>query len=33
MDWFEVEEIRGSLNHSDEVQEYQVTIKLGFRHD
>ena len=33
MDWFEVEEIRGSLNHSDTVQEFQVTIKLGFRHD
>ncbi len=33
MDWFEVEEIRGSLNHSDQVHEYQVTIRLGFRYD
>ena len=33
LDWFEVTEIRGRLGHSSEVQEYQVTMKVGFRYD
>jgi dodecin len=33
LDWFEVSEIRGSLGHSNEVREFQVTLKLGFRYD
>jgi flavin-binding protein dodecin len=33
LDWFEVEQIRGYLGHSSEVQQYQVTLKLGFRYD
>lgn len=33
LDWFEVTEIRGYLGHSTEVQQYQVTMKLGFRYD
>ena len=33
LDWFEVDEIRGYLGHSNEVQHYQVTLKLGFRYD
>lgn len=33
LDWFEVTEIRGRLDHSSEVQEYQVTMKVGFRYD
>jgi len=33
LDWFEVAEIRGSLGHSNEVKQYQVTLKLGFRYD
>jgi flavin-binding protein dodecin len=33
LDWFEVTEIRGRLGHTDEVQEFQVTMKVGFRYD
>jgi dodecin len=33
LDWFEVTEIRGSLGHSAEVQQFQVTLKLGFRYE
>lgn len=33
LDWFEVTEIRGYLRHSSDVKQYQVTLKLGFRHD
>jgi flavin-binding protein dodecin len=33
LDWFEVTEIRGRLDHSSEVQECQVTMKVGFRYD
>ena len=33
LDWFEVAEIRGSLGHTDDVQEFQVTLKLGFRYE
>jgi flavin-binding protein dodecin len=29
MDWFEVTEIRGYLGHTAEVQNFQVTMKLG----
>lgn len=32
LDWFEVSEIRGFLGHSNEVKQYQVTLKLGFRY-
>ena len=32
LDWFEVGEIRGSV-HDDEVTEFQVTLKIGFRYD
>jgi flavin-binding protein dodecin len=31
MDWFEVTEIRGFLGHTSEVQNFQVTMKLGLR--
>jgi flavin-binding protein dodecin len=31
MDWFEVSEIRGFLGHSSEVQQFQVTMRLGLR--
>ena len=31
MDWFEVSEIRGFLGHTTEVQQFQVTMKLGLR--
>ena len=31
MDWFEVTEIRGHLDHTSEVQHFQVTMKLGLR--
>jgi flavin-binding protein dodecin len=33
LDWFEVTEIRGYLGHSADVQQFQVTLKLGFRYD
>lgn len=32
LDWFEVSEIRGYLDHSAEVQHFQVTMKIGFRY-
>ena len=31
LDWFEVTEIRGFLGHTSEVQNFQVTMKLGLR--
>ncbi|MEX2627981.1 MAG: dodecin [Ilumatobacteraceae bacterium] len=33
LDWFEVTEIRGAIGHSSEVQQFQVTMKVGFRYD
>lgn len=33
LDWFEVTEIRGHLDHTSTVQHYQVTMKLGFRYE
>jgi flavin-binding protein dodecin len=33
LDWFEVTEIRGYLGHSPDVQQFQVTMKVGFRYD
>jgi flavin-binding protein dodecin len=33
LDWFEVTEIRGSLAHTGEVQQFQVTLRLGFRYE
>ncbi|GAA3680561.1 dodecin family protein [Arthrobacter ginkgonis] len=32
LDWFEVTSVRGHLN-DDHVADWQVTIKLGFRHE
>ena len=32
LDWFEVSEIRGTINGSD-VCEFQVGVKIGFRLD
>ena len=32
LDWFEVGEIRGSIEGGD-VTEFQVTLKIGFRFD
>lgn len=32
LDWFEVQSIRGHLNEEN-VVDWQVTIKIGFRHD
>ncbi|KRE35777.1 dodecin family protein [Janibacter sp. Soil728] len=32
LDWFEVQSIRGHVT-GDAVADWQVTIKLGFRHD
>jgi len=32
MKWFEVTEVRGSINEG-KVQEYQATIKVGFKLD
>ena len=32
MKWFELTEVRGSIE-DDEVQEYQATIKVGFKLD
>jgi dodecin len=31
LDWFEVTEIRGSLDADGAIEQYQVTLKLGFR--
>ena len=33
LDWFEVTDIRGHLDHTAEVQHFQVTMKIGFRYD
>jgi flavin-binding protein dodecin len=33
LDWFEVTEVRGFLGHTDEIQHFQVTMKIGFRYD
>lgn len=33
LDWFEVTEIRGAIGQSSEVQQFQVTMKVGFRYD
>jgi len=33
LDWFEVTEIRGHLGADGTVDDYQVTVKLGFRMD
>jgi flavin-binding protein dodecin len=33
LDWFEVTEIRGHLGEDGTVDDYQVTLKLGFRMD
>lgn len=32
LDWFEVQSIRGHLE-GDQVADWQVTLKLGFRHE
>ena len=32
LDWFQVDEIRGSINDGD-VTEFQVTLNLGFRYE
>lgn len=32
LDWFEVTSVRGNLNEG-RVADWQVTIKLGFRHE
>ena len=32
LDWFEVTSVRGHVN-DDQVADWQVTIKLGFRHE
>jgi dodecin len=32
LDWFEVKSVRGHLNEG-KVADWQVTIKLGFRHE
>jgi flavin-binding protein dodecin len=29
MRWFEVDQIRGEIHH-DEIQHFQVTLKIGF---
>jgi dodecin len=31
LDWFEVTEIRGSLDADGAIEQYQVALKLGFR--
>ena len=33
LDWFEVSEIRGYLDHSPDVKHFQVTMKIGFRYE
>ncbi len=33
LDWFEVTELRGHLTNEGTVDQYQVTLKLGFRMD
>ncbi|MDI3329604.1 MAG: dodecin family protein [Micrococcus sp.] len=32
LDWFEVQSIRGRVE-GDRIADWQVTIKLGFRHE
>lgn len=32
LDWFEVQSVRGHLTDG-KVQDWQVTVKIGFRHD
>ncbi|HMT49284.1 dodecin [Dietzia sp. UBA5065] len=32
LDWFEVQSVRGKLD-GDKVVHWQVTIKIGFRHE
>lgn len=32
LDWFEVQSIRGHLD-DDNVKDWQVTVKIGFRHE
>ena len=32
LDWFEVSEIRGTIKDGD-VEEFQATVKIGFRLD
>jgi flavin-binding protein dodecin len=32
LDWFEVQSIRGHVE-GDRIADWQVTIKLGFRHE
>ena len=32
LDWFEVKSVRGHLNEG-KISAWQVTIKLGFRHE
>ena len=32
LDWFQVDEIRGSIKDGD-VTEFQVTLNLGFRYE
>lgn len=32
LDWFEVQSVRGNLNE-DKVVHWQVTVKIGFRHE
>jgi flavin-binding protein dodecin len=31
LDWFVVTETRGHLSHDGEIEQFQVTLKLGFR--
>ena len=33
LDWFEVTEIRGHLDHTAEIKHFQVTLKVGLRYD
>ena len=33
LDWFEVDEIRGHLDHDGTVKHFQVTLKVGFRYE
>jgi dodecin len=33
LDWFEVTEIRGTLGSGGDVQQFQVTMKVGFRYE
>jgi len=31
LDWFEVNEVRGTIGDNGEVKEFQVAVKIGFR--